>query len=131
MNNLGLGLREVRRFEEAITAHTRAVKICQEVGDRHGEGSAWYSLGIALQEVRRFEEAITAHTYARDIFQNLGDLHGEGTALGGLGMALQEVDRRVEARDVWQGAVAAFAASGDERFAERVRGWLDRLDDTE
>jgi tetratricopeptide (TPR) repeat protein len=129
LNNLGLGLREVRRFEEAITAHTRAVDIYQEMGDLHGEGTAWNNLGIVLQEVRRFEEAIIAHTQARDISRNIGDRRGEGTASGGLGMALEEVDRRVEARDVWQHAVAAFAESGDERFAERVRGWLEGLDD--
>jgi tetratricopeptide (TPR) repeat protein len=54
---LGLAMREVRRFEEAITAHTQARDIYRDLGDRHGEGTAWNNLGNALQEVRRFEEA--------------------------------------------------------------------------
>ena len=37
-NNLGVALQEVRRFEEAITAHQDAVGIFRETGDRHGEG---------------------------------------------------------------------------------------------
>ncbi|MFI5649283.1 tetratricopeptide repeat protein, partial [Kitasatospora sp. NPDC051705] len=62
LNNLGLALQEVCRFEEAIDAHTRAVTICRDLGDRHGEGRALNNLGLALQEVCRFEEAIDAHT---------------------------------------------------------------------
>ncbi len=44
----------MRRFEEAIDAHTQDLAICRELGDRHGEGRALGNLGIALQEVRRF-----------------------------------------------------------------------------
>jgi hypothetical protein len=33
-------LRQVRRFEEAITAHQDAAAIFQETGDRHREGIA-------------------------------------------------------------------------------------------
>ena len=38
LTNLGLALREVRRFEEAITACQDAAAICRETGDRHREG---------------------------------------------------------------------------------------------
>ena len=38
LNNLGVTLRQVRRFEEAITAHQDAAAIYRETGDRHGEG---------------------------------------------------------------------------------------------
>ena len=60
LDNLGLALREVRRFEEAITACQDAAAIYRETGDRHGEGMALSNLGVALRQVRRFEEAITA-----------------------------------------------------------------------
>ena len=45
---LGLALVEVRRFEEAITAHQDAAAIDRETGDRHGEGLALEGLGLAL-----------------------------------------------------------------------------------
>jgi tetratricopeptide (TPR) repeat protein len=58
LHNLGVALREVRRFGEAISAHQAAAAIYRETGDRHREGNALNNLGTALQHVRRFEEAI-------------------------------------------------------------------------
>ena len=78
LNNLGIALREVRRFEEAITAHQDAAAIFRETGDRHGEGMALNNLGARAAEVRRFEEAITAHQDAAAICRETGDRHGEG-----------------------------------------------------
>ena len=42
-----MALQEVRRFEEAITAHQDAAAIYRETGDRHGEGMALNNLGVA------------------------------------------------------------------------------------
>jgi tetratricopeptide (TPR) repeat protein len=81
---LGLALMEVRRFEEAITAHQDAAAIFREVGDRHGEGRALGNLGLALVEVGRFEEAITAHQDAAAIFRETGDEYSEGMASNNL-----------------------------------------------
>ncbi len=78
---LGIALQEVRRFEEAITAHQEAAAIYRETGDRHGEGDALNNLGAALQEVRRFGEAITALQEAAAIYRETGDHHSEGMAL--------------------------------------------------
>ena len=69
---------EVRRFDEAITAHQDAAAIYRDTGDRHGEGTARNNLGLALRQVRRFDEAITAHQDAAAIYRETGDRHGEG-----------------------------------------------------
>ncbi len=79
LSNLGIALQEVRRFEEAITAHQEAAAIYRETGDRYREGMALTNLGIALREVRRFDEAITAYQDAAAIYRETGDRHGEGT----------------------------------------------------
>jgi tetratricopeptide (TPR) repeat protein len=79
--------RKLRRFDEAITAHQRAVALFTELGDRHGEAGALRNLGAALQGVRRFDEAITAHQRAAALFTELGDRHSEGVALRNLGIA--------------------------------------------
>ncbi|KOV86937.1 hypothetical protein ADL01_05560 [Streptomyces sp. NRRL WC-3618] len=81
LNSLGGALRQVRRFEDAIHAHTQAADVARELGDRHSEGAALNNLGGALQEVRRFEDAIHAHTQAATAFRELGDRHSESTAL--------------------------------------------------
>jgi hypothetical protein len=100
---LGLALRAVRRFDEAIDAHQQALDIHRETGDRHGEGQAWNNLGNALQEVRRFDEAIAAHKQALDIHRESGDRHDEGLAWGNLGIAHAELDQPDRARQAWRG----------------------------
>ena len=87
LDNFGSALRNVRRFDEAITAHQRALALFTELGDRHREGMALDNFGSALRNVRRFDEAITAHQRAAALFTELGDRHREGMALRNLGIA--------------------------------------------
>ncbi|HEX5496911.1 MAG TPA: tetratricopeptide repeat protein, partial [Mycobacteriales bacterium] len=128
-NNLGLALRQVRRFDEAIDAHQRDLEICRQTGDQHGEGMAWTNLGNALVEVRRFDEAIIAQQTARDLYHQTGDRHGEGMAWANLGLALREVRRFDEAIDAVEQAVAAFAETGAAGDAERARRMLQGIRD--
>ncbi|MET8857200.1 tetratricopeptide repeat protein, partial [Streptomyces sp. NPDC004579] len=50
LSNLGNVLREVRRFEEAIDAHTRAAAVFREFDDRYREGQALAAWAIAHNE---------------------------------------------------------------------------------
>jgi len=113
LNNLGVALQGVRRFEEAVTAHEEALQICRDLGDCHGEGGALDNLGIALRKVRRFEEAIAACQDAVQIFRDTGDRHSAGMALNNLGNALREVRRFEEAITACQGAAEIFRDTGD------------------
>ncbi|GAA4907850.1 tetratricopeptide repeat protein [Streptomonospora salina] len=70
----------MRRFEEAIDAHTHARTLDQETGDTHREADAWNNLGSALLKVRRFEEAIEAFDRAIRGFQATDDRHGLAVA---------------------------------------------------
>ncbi|MGW6974293.1 tetratricopeptide repeat protein, partial [Streptomyces sp. NPDC054952] len=108
LNNLGIALREVRRFEEAIDAHTQATTIFSKLGDRHSASKGLDNLGIALREVRRFEEAIDAHTQATTIFRELDDRHGEGIALNHLGGALLQTRQFEEAIDTLTQATTIY-----------------------
>jgi tetratricopeptide (TPR) repeat protein len=110
---LGLALVEVRRFEQAITAHQEAAAIYQETSDRHREGTALNNLGVALRQVRRFDEAIATSQDAAAIYRETGDRHREGTALNNLGIALQEVRRLDEAITAHQDAAAICRETGD------------------
>ena len=49
-NNLGVVLRKMRRFEEAITALQDAMAIFRETGDRHSEGWHWTTSASRLQK---------------------------------------------------------------------------------
>ena len=84
LNSLGIALRQVRRYEEAVSACRDAAAVFRETGDRHGEGSALNNLGLALAEVRRFAEAISACQDAVAIFRETADRHWEDIALDNL-----------------------------------------------
>jgi tetratricopeptide (TPR) repeat protein len=88
---MGNALQEMRRFEEAISAHRSAAALYRETGDRHREGGVLNNLGIALRMVRQFEEAITAHKGAAAIFRETGDQYREGVALCNL-----ELDQTIQ-----------------------------------
>ncbi|MGY0230924.1 tetratricopeptide repeat protein [Longispora urticae] len=113
LNNLGLALWQVRRFEEAITACERAALICREIGDRSSESTALNNLGNALQEVRRFETAIDAYEQAALIYREIGDRYGEGMALNNLGNALRLVRRAEEAIAACERAALICREIGD------------------
>ncbi|MER6618028.1 tetratricopeptide repeat protein [Streptomyces xantholiticus] len=124
LNNLGLALRQVRRFDEAIDAHTRAADIFRELDDRDSEGQALNNLGAALAEVRRFDEAIDAHARAADIHCETGDRHLEGTALANLSAVLAEVGRFDEAIDAHTRAAGIVRETGDRKREGMVLGNL-------
>ena len=111
--SLGLALVEMRRFDEAISAHRDAAVIYREVGNRNHEGKALTNLGLALVEVRRFDEAISAHKDAAVIHRGTGDRHGEGKALTNLGIALCGVRRFDEAITAYQKDLAICREIGD------------------
>jgi Flp pilus assembly protein TadD len=53
LNNLGMALASMGRFEEAIDAHTRAATIYRELGDHQEESGAQSNLDAALRQVGR------------------------------------------------------------------------------
>jgi tetratricopeptide (TPR) repeat protein len=110
---LGNALIQVRRFEEAVSAHRDAVAIYRDTGDRHREGISLNNLGNALRYMRRFEEAVSAHRDAVGIFRDSGDRNHEGMALTNLGLALRYMRRFEEAITACQAAAGIYRETGD------------------
>jgi tetratricopeptide (TPR) repeat protein len=71
-NNLALALREVRRFEEAISALEHAGEICREVGDRYAQAETLENLGVVQAEVGQPEQARGAWVQAIELFMAAG-----------------------------------------------------------
>ncbi|WP_405871008.1 ATP-binding protein [Streptomyces sp. NBC_00005] len=112
-NNLGLVLRQVRRFDEAIEAHRQAVAIFHELGDRQREGGVLHNLGLDLQDARRFEEAAETYQQAIEILRETGDRLEEQKALDASGVSLQGVRRFNEAAQLHRHAASVFQELGD------------------
>jgi tetratricopeptide (TPR) repeat protein len=102
LNELGLALRDLRRFEEAAENHRCDLEICREIGDRKREASALTNLGLVLGDLRRFEEAADAHRQAVAAFREIGERRLEGRAFGNLGLALRDLWRLDEAVDAYR-----------------------------
>jgi tetratricopeptide (TPR) repeat protein len=113
LTNLGIVLRQLRRFDEAIDAHRRHLEICRDLGDEHSAGGALANLGVALRKARRFDEAVDACREAAAICRRLGDRHGEAIALTNLGLALPW-SRYTEAVAACREAIAIFQGLGDQ-----------------
>jgi tetratricopeptide (TPR) repeat protein len=85
----GPDLKQVRRFDEAITACQDAAAIFRDTGDRHGEGLALAGPGRALDEAGRSREAMTAYRDAIAIYRETGDQYREGITRDSLTEAFQ------------------------------------------
>ncbi len=112
LNSLGVAMRLVGRFEEAIAAIQGAIQIYRDTGDWGDEGVALNSLGVGLQELQRYEEAIAVCQSAVQIFRDIGDRDSEGMALHNLGLALSHSGRFKEAIAVCQSAVQIYRDIG-------------------
>lgn len=97
LTTLGIALREVRRFPEAMATLQEAARLCRATGDRHCEGIALNHMASALRETRRFDEAMAVHHEVREIYRDAGNRRGEAGALYDLGVTLQQARRFAEA----------------------------------
>ncbi|MEU5659972.1 tetratricopeptide repeat protein [Streptomyces sp. NPDC047737] len=112
-NNLGIALKELRRFDEALEAHETARNLSEQTGDTHSEANAWNNLGLVLRELRRFDEALTAHQTDLTYCQQTGDNHGEAAAWNNLGVVLQELRRFDEALTAHRTARTLYQQTSD------------------
>jgi len=112
-NSLGIALRKLRRFAEAITVLKDAAQIARGTGDQHGEGKALSSIGVTLVEVGKFDGGIAALRDATQIFHDIGNQYSEAKALGNLGLALVEVGKFGEAVEALKDVAQIFRDTGD------------------
>ncbi|WP_374058219.1 hypothetical protein [Marinitenerispora sediminis] len=92
-NNLGLTLRSVHHYDEAITVHERARDLYQQIGDLHREAGAWSNLGLTLHEVRQMFEAMHAFQRAAVLYTQTQDDDRRNQVLQLLSSARDEYER--------------------------------------
>jgi len=112
LNGLGSALQEMRRFEEAITAHTDAARLYRGIGNSHGEGKALINLGAALIQNGLPDQAAAALHDAVEIFERTGDRLHQAMALQNLGTVLRQV-RVEEAVAMHTDAIRLYRDVGD------------------
>lgn len=125
-NCLGLALRNNRRIDEAVAAHTRACAIHRERGDRLEEGMSWDMLGLSLTEARAYDEAIAAHERARELVHACGERQAEASTWNNLGRTLFKLGRFDESVAALTRARDMFRSVGDRFRAATATNNLGR-----
>lgn len=110
----GRALSYLWRFEEAETAHRRALRLSEDSGDAEGQALAWNRIGLALRALGRYDDAIDAHTRSARIAAEIGLIRQTSWLRIDLGAALSEMGRAEEAQDVFKEALAVHVELRDK-----------------
>lgn len=113
LDNRGVALFGLGRFDEALITFADAGNAFREAGDQHGVGMALNHRGEVLGRLHRVNEALAAHTEAASIFHETGDQHREAIALSGRGNVLRALRRFDEALTAQIKAADTFDMLGD------------------
>ncbi|VVB90193.1 Photosystem I assembly protein Ycf3 [uncultured archaeon] len=124
LGSLGILYYQIGSFKKSIECGEKALKIAQDIGDRHDEGARLGNLGTAYRNLGQIEKAIEYDKKALALFQEIGDKRGEGAGLGNLGSAYSDLGQVEKAIDYYKKALAIAHENGD-RHSEGI--WLGKL----
>ncbi len=117
LNNLGVVLTDVERYEEAEAVLEESLALRKELfGEHHWRtGNTFTNLGTALRESGRNEEATASHAKALDILRaTLGEHPRVAAALNNLAVALEKLGRLGEAKSSWEEAKVIMEATDNK-----------------
>ena len=127
LNNLGIGLRQLGRLDEAVTQYHEALRIKPDYGLAHN------NLGNALADQGKLEEAISHYTEALRIKpDDAGAYNNWGTALVEQGRFEEAIDRFLRALQIKPDYAAAQCNLGralerEGRDEEAIAHYLEAL----
>jgi tetratricopeptide (TPR) repeat protein len=87
LNEAGTALREMRRYEDAISAFEQSRRLFESISDERGVARTVGNLGITYELMGRTSDAIKYHIDDARICRRTGDLRGYTAALTNLGLA--------------------------------------------
>ncbi|MFF8035475.1 MULTISPECIES: BTAD domain-containing putative transcriptional regulator [unclassified Streptomyces] len=97
LNDLGLAVQYLRRYEEAIGHYDEAVALARTLGHRSGEAATTLNAALARVLSGRADLAVPSCEAMLDLLHGIGDRAGCAYALYVLGLALHEQHRHDEA----------------------------------
>ncbi|MFF3818375.1 BTAD domain-containing putative transcriptional regulator [Streptomyces bluensis] len=112
LNDLGLAVQYVHRYDEAITYYDEAIALARELGHRSGEASTTINAALALLRSGRADQAILACESALVLLRDLQDHAGTAYALYVLGLAMHEQQRYDEALARYEECLAVCRSIG-------------------
>jgi len=103
--NIGIALRALGRYREALVSCTQAVRILREVNDPEELSRALESMGIVLSTLGYFAEAARAFDQAAEMHRRIGQLREQIELLLKAGEALERTGELEQSRSRYEEAV--------------------------
>ncbi len=115
LNNVGLALNSMQRFNEAKNIFPQARKKYREAGDRSGEATTLLGLCDVLRAEGSIRETVGPLRRAVRLYMEGGDARGAGFALTNLGITLREGGEFEDAIHVLSHALTVHEETGARR----------------
>ncbi|MEM7592584.1 MAG: tetratricopeptide repeat protein [Cyanobacteria bacterium P01_A01_bin.83] len=106
------------RFEEdykqIAVKFKQALKIQQEIGDRHGEACSLDNLGMTFRYLEKYSKSIEYHQKALKIRQCISELNGESSSLGNLGITYYDIGDYKRASELFKQSLSITRQIGNK-----------------
>jgi CHAT domain-containing protein/tetratricopeptide (TPR) repeat protein len=102
LTNLAWALTDLRKYDEAIAAHGRALPLFREIKDRVGEGKVVNGLGLIYNNAKDYPKARLYYEQALAVRRELKDRRGVGVTLANLGQVYQNLRDHEKAREYFE-----------------------------
>jgi tetratricopeptide (TPR) repeat protein len=122
LNNLGLALLNLRRFEGALNVFEQAASFFQIAGDHNQEWLMLHNLGLALRQLGRLDEAMTLGRHAVVRAKESGDRYWEALAESNLGAIQHDGGNDHEAIVIFRKVITTFQEIGDREG--EAKAWI-------
>ena len=101
---------------ESIECHQQSLAICQELGDREGEGGSFNNLGMIYRAQSQWDQSIECYQQSLIIERELSDpdRYWEGQILDKLGQLYQSKGQLDRAIPLWQEALTKLPEDARE-----------------
>jgi tetratricopeptide (TPR) repeat protein len=113
LNEFGVFLDNLSRYEESINFHQQSLEIGREIGDLQGEAASLNNLGSAYKSLGKYQRAIDFHQQSLEIQREVGNRRGEAASLGNLGVTYQVLREYQKAIDFHQQSLEIQREIGD------------------
>ena len=103
-------------MDESIDCHQKSLAICQELGDREGEGASFNNLGMIYRAQSKWDESIECYQQSLIIERELSDPERswEGQILNDLAKLYQAKGQLDRAIPLWQEALTKLPEDARE-----------------
>jgi tetratricopeptide (TPR) repeat protein len=115
LNNISQIFKVQGDYDTALTYLQQSLKICQQIGNKEGEGVALDNIGQIYDAKGDYDSALTYLQQSLKIRQQIGDKAGEGTSLNNIGQIYDAKGDYDIAMDYLQKSLKIRQHFGDKR----------------